>query len=95
MGIKSTKDVSRDWALGRIEKIRELALNCDYAAIEEITCDPHYTLDEEQMLQLTKITEGIMQMSGRCTNRILGNVLDKPFIRESMFDNYLVHDDDK
>lgn len=92
MSIKSTKHVTREWAIARITLIVELAKVRSYRKIEEHTsenskerdCLPFYC---------SNIANTDISTIENWTNTMLEESLDLPLIRESMFDNYMIEDD--
>lgn len=80
MGIQSTKTVSREWALRRVELISTLAVECNFREIQSKSYEDG--LDSRTV----KPTDPFVNF----TNDMLAEVLDLPFYRETLFDNYLV-----
>ena len=87
MSIQSTRHISRDSAISRINEIAKLAVNKDYREIESITseggCDLRTFVDN---------FKPIGDVS-KWTNRMLEDYIDAPFYRFSMFDNYFINDE--
>ena len=88
MSIQSTKYVTREFAIQRIVKMLGYIYARSYRKIEAETTE-NYRLskyvDDFATIDVTAIEE--------YTNTMLEDILDKPFIRESMFDNYRVVDE--
>jgi len=90
MGIKSTQEISRENAIDRIKKIYDLAQESNYKSIQENTNE-----DNEQSIQdfvLKYRNTGLIDIENidKFTNEMLEEIMDKPFFRYSMFDNYFV-----
>lgn len=93
MSIKSTKRVTREFAINRITLMVGLAKSRSYRKIEEHTsenskekdCIPYYC---------SNIANTDISNIENWTNTMLEESLDLPLIRESMFDNYQVVEDD-
>lgn len=92
MSIKSTKYVTREQAIERILLVAYHAKHFQYLELQMITSEreeslplfvDHYSLG-------TQYTEELLS---RFTDQMLEEVLDKPFYRESIFDNYLIQED--
>ena len=91
MSIKSTKEVTREFAITRIKQIDSLCCGSKYRGLESVT------RETEENLQ--KFVDGYVPVKAPMhlndwTNTMLGDKLDEPFFRESPFDNYLVKDDE-
>lgn len=92
MSIKSTKYVTREWAVERILLVAYHAKHYQYLELQLVTYDPENNLPlfvDHYMLG-TQYTEELLS---RWTNQMLEEILDKPFYRESMFDNYLIREE--
>lgn len=89
MGIKSTVDILREDAINRIEKICALIDDQDYRELEQCSFDPHEDLEEFVNIGHDDIS---IDRLHKYTNTMLGRILDRPFYRKSMFDNYNVID---
>lgn len=83
MGIQSTQEISREAALLRITYIQQMVAAKDYEGIEQASFEPDCNVAE-----FVRTTE--IQNVERWTNRMLGDLIDMPFFRKSMFDNYQV-----
>ena len=97
MGIQTTHNITRQAALERVKKVCECIRLRDYRELESISSEN----EEDNCLQ------NFIDSSGSClinhlgisishdkwTNRMLEDLLDKPFWRESQFDNYTVRDE--
>jgi hypothetical protein len=91
MSIQTTKSVTREFATGRIKLIADLANNMNFLGLEGVTyesdCD---IVDFVKEPREDLLSELYMNNIDKWTNRMLETVLNKPFIRETMFDNYNV-----
>ncbi len=89
MGIQSTQNMKREHAISRIIKIVTLLKQRDYREIESITQEHDENLanfvDNWKWIDIDNIE--------KWTNEMLSNYMDKPFFRQSMFDNYIVNDE--
>ena len=91
MGIKSTSDISRDTAIRRILKMDALIIDKNYREIESEAF--------EGDSDLTALVNGAEPLSvdeealEKWTDTMLGDQMDYPLYRFSMFDNYLVNDE--
>jgi len=85
MSIKSTKEVTRDWAIQRIELIYDICNRQEYRELEAISYESDYSIQDF-------IYQNHFYISGidSWTNNMLEDKLDEPFFRESIFDNYAV-----
>jgi hypothetical protein len=88
MGIRSTKRISRAEAIERIKGINRLAETKDYRQIERSSHEDH---DEEDIVKFVDSYKHLC--IDKWTNRMLGDKMDEPFFRYSMFENYLVYDE--
>lgn len=85
MGIQSTRDISRQDAIDRIEKIINLVKNKNYREIENVSNETDYNV--QSFVDKVIIDDNI----DNWTNKMLEDVIDCPFFRYSMFDNYNVN----
>lgn len=85
MSIKSTMRISRKDAINRIVEIQELVANNNFQAVESITYETECDIKEF-------FNSGALFDISKWTNTMLGNLLDTPFFRFSMFENYMVFD---
>lgn len=88
MSIRSTITISRYQAIMRIENIHNLIVNFDYNSLSDASFEPEkdiqYFVDNFKKLSIENIS--------KWTNEMLEEILDKPYFRYSMFDNYNVID---
>lgn len=86
MSIKSTQHITRSHVIDRIMEIYALLTTKRYKSLEEKSFEPYVgvkTFTEEfTPLDLSNIEEW--------TDGMLGDQMDEPFFRHSMFNNYLV-----
>ncbi len=83
LGIQSTVHISRSDAIRRITEIQNLALQKDYLGIEDITYEPDNDIKKFVMnFESADVT--------KWTNSMLEELMDTPFFRFSMFDNYSI-----
>lgn len=89
MGIKSTKFVSRQFAITRIKIIEHLIKDKNYFGLDKITNECDFSVSS--FIDTYEPIDGDIEM---WTDEMLGNKLDEPFFRESIFDNYLIGEGD-
>lgn len=86
MGVKSTMQISRKDAINRITEIQELFASNNFQAVESITYETEYNIRE--------FFNSVMLFDiSKWTNSMLADLLETPFFRFSMFDNYMVFDE--
>lgn len=88
MSIQSTIHISRQNATLRIEKILALKRNENYSELEAECFEPGLNVED---FVHGEDPEGVESLEN-WTNSMLSRVLDKPFFRYSMFENYSVYD---
>jgi len=82
MSVKSTRYITREVAIARIEEIARLVNDKNYRGIEEVTCEDYSVQDFVERAfteypDLTRLTDGMLE-----------GIMDMPFFRFSMFDRY-------
>lgn len=90
MGIKSTRIVSRKWAIDRINMVDDLAKNKKYKSLDDASFEDE---DTKVKIFVDSYVSFIPEDLNEWTNEMLGKQLDNPFFRESMFDNHRVTED--
>lgn len=88
MSIQTTEHIQREYAIARISWVCELVYRHDYKALEEFTFEPDGNLTEF-------VDNGIdfkPEFVGMWTSQMLEDVINKPFFRRTMFENYTVYD---
>lgn len=92
MGIKSTRDISREIAIERILEMDALIEDRNYREIENNSGEHDYNLPEYindvKPLNINKET------LEKWTDTMIEDKMDEPYYRYSMFDNYLIKQDD-
>jgi hypothetical protein len=91
MGIESTMNISKERAFERIIKIYQIIVNKEYRILEEESNEEYLVEDYIDEFVLNDID--IFNIH-KFTNRQLENIIDRPFFRFSMFENYDVIDED-
>lgn len=88
MSIKTTRNIGRDEAIRRILRIDALIRDKDYRELETETLEPN---DDLAMLVInaTPLNTSEQELS-KWTDTMLGDFMDRPLYRHSIFDNYLV-----
>lgn len=93
MGIRSTQDISRTVATKRIHEVATIISSKHYKNLESAgfeDCPPSSVIDDPEELALAKrILEADLDS---WTNKMIEDVLDRPFYRSSMFENYLIRE---
>lgn len=88
MGIKSTRDIKRSTAIARILEIDALIIDKDYREIERKVSESdnqlQYLVDEAEPLNIDEYA------LSKWTDSMLGDQMDTPLYRYSLFDNYLI-----
>jgi hypothetical protein len=89
MSIKSTKHISRQAAIERIKHIVALATDKEYKKVESICFEDYHTVENfiNNFQQPTNV-----DYIDKWSNKMLEDLIDEPFYRESIFDNYIVED---
>ena len=88
MGIQSTRTISREHAIERIQKIHALVLLRDYRGLEQTTFEESGRSLQDFVNQEEVLTSDL----SRWTNDMLAKQMDQPYYRMSYFDNYEVED---
>lgn len=83
MGIQRTREISREAAIERITEIQRLAAGHDFVGIEEATFEPEGDIK-------AFVENAVLVNTDRWTNGMLEELIDRPFYRHGMFDNYNV-----
>ena len=86
MGIQSTSYKTRDFAISRIKEVNDLASQKKYRDLDSICNESDHNLQEFVDSYAPIDVESMEDW----TNVMLAEKLDKPFFRESYFDNYVV-----
>jgi hypothetical protein len=91
MGIKSTVEISRDTAIKRILKMDALIIDKNYREIESSTSegdrDIASLVNKAEPLNVDEAT------LDKWTDTMLGDQMDYPLYRFSLFNNYIVDDE--
>ena len=86
MGIQSTQHISRNNAVDRAINIARLIQDKDYKKLDEVIFEPDYDIknfiDNGLSFNISDIH--------KWTDKMIEDLLDEPFFRYSMFDNYLI-----
>ena len=92
MGIRSTVEITREKAIDRIIEIDNLALHKKYSLLEEITFEPDFCVENfiEKFHQKLSVNSSKIDLLTEYTDEMLEAIMDKPFYRYSMFDNYFI-----
>lgn len=86
MGIKSTQDITRADAIERIRRVDSCILNQDYKELESISFDPDYDIAKF----IDHSPKRTIHAIEKWTNTMIEDLLDEPFYRKSVFDNYII-----
>ena len=88
MGIKSTRDITRQEAIDRILLIDRLALMKDYEELDQRTGEyDHNNIKDFIESYVGNHSEHELD---QWTDRMLELKMDEPFFRESIFYNYMI-----
>ena len=90
MGIKSTRQISRDLAIHRILEVNLLISQRDYRGLED--CSGEYDYNLKEFVDGTVVDEVTSKVLEKWTDTMLADKMDEPFYRFSMFDNYLIEE---
>jgi len=89
MGIKSTRDITREHAIERIIEIGSLLTLGSYVEIESNSFeDDSYCGTLKEFVEYWEPIDLIAVHTW--TNKMLEDYMDTPFFRHSMFENYLI-----
>ena len=91
MGIHSTRKISRKDAINRILFINDCCLEKDYLGLEQKTFEHESGINLKQFVD--SYSEIDVSNIDRWTNYMLEEVIDLPFFRNSMFDNYVIREE--
>lgn len=86
MSIQSTQNILRKDAIRRIRTITYVLEVMDYRELEHLTYEPYHSMRE---FINTKSTLDVLNID-KWTDMMLEIVMDKPFYRYSIFENYLI-----
>ena len=86
MGIQSTQIISRKHAIDRIIKVSELIYAKEYKNLEDIAYEPYEDIEFFVKSHLSFDYSDIEKW----TDGMIEKVLDKPFFRKGVFDNYII-----
>ncbi len=86
MSIQSTVSVSREWAMYRIRFVSMLVALKDWSGIEQNSFEP----DSEPADYFSEVGNISLENLDNWTNSMLEQVMDQPYFRQSVFDNYSV-----
>lgn len=84
MGIRATRDVTRAEVLERIKYIDSLAINSEFRLVEATTHEDGGLEHFVSNFQANHVN------IDKYTNTMLEAIMDLPFYRYSMFDNYII-----
>jgi hypothetical protein len=95
MGIQSTQDVTREQVIRRLKEVAPVIISRDYRELESLGGSEDRSVegmindDDEQVLARRIMREDLLMW----TDSMLENVMDSPFYRFSLFDNYLIREE--
>ena len=90
MSIKSTVDISRECAIERILYVSYLVIHKKYKDIESNCFESDGSLSDFVMSERDNSDKYIIEINSY-TNQMIEDIIDEPFFRLSMFDNYLLY----
>jgi len=88
MSIQSTFHISREFAINRITKINDFIKDKNYIEIERNSFEIEYDIFEFINKYQTKDFSNLEKW----TNRMLEDIMNTPFFRQSIFENYYIND---
>lgn len=91
MGIQSTRYITRDDALERVEMVAKLYRERDFRGLEQLNNNEEISPTaaiRTYRKQVKKYTKEAKREKE--SKHILGQIMDLPFFRDSIFDNYLI-----
>lgn len=91
MGIRSTKDITFNAAISRITHVAQIILSRNYRELKAVGFEeiaPEDIIDDEEEQALAKRIQNADLTTW--TDQMIEEVIDRPFYRASMFDNYLI-----
>jgi hypothetical protein len=89
MGIQSTQDITRKTAIERIKDVDKCIKEKDYRRLEAISSEHDHALIRKFIDNPPDCYNSIID---KYTNQMLEDIIDLPFYRFSLFDNYSVMD---
>lgn len=89
MGIRTTREISRKTAINRVSFIVKIVEGKDFRAIERHSHEADHDIS---LFVHNFVRPGFFEVIEKWTNEMLEEVIDQPFYRFSMFDNYTVVD---
>lgn len=92
MGIQSTRTIPCDMAIDRIRQIHDLAIDMNYREIEAVSSEHDYDVASFVDNYVQNYKHNIDHIE-KWTDRMIEDVLDQPFFRFSMFENYHIERD--
>ena len=98
MGIKSTVYWVRSDAISRIQEIYNLISTKNFRELEKRTSEPEYNmLEYVKDYHKNEIANGEVDIDNieNYTNKMLGDIMDEPYYRMNIFENYLISDDEE
>jgi len=90
MGVQSTAYITREHAIDRITDMAEMFIHRDYRKIQAESFDPDIGVQEFVDSWEPIDTDNLENW----TDEMLGDYMDNPFFRHSMFNNYLIEDEE-
>ncbi len=90
MGIQSTVDYQRSGAIERVSETFELILDRDYRKLDERAYELDYSVYRFVDAHIVEVSALSSQDLNKWTNDMLERWMDKPFFRQSPFENYNV-----
>lgn len=92
MGIQSTSNISRETAINRILKIDALIADKNYRELESETSE--HDIDLAEYVNKAEPLNVDEETLLKWTDTMLEDKMDEPFYRLSMFDNYLIREEE-
>jgi peptidoglycan hydrolase CwlO-like protein len=93
MGIRSTRYISRCTAINRIIEVDKIIAEKHYRKLDSISSEHDVNL--ANFVNSTTPLNTNEEDLDKWTDEMLADKMDEPFYRFSMFDNYLIKDDEE
>lgn len=103
MGIKSTQFISRRDTIGRISEQVNYLIKGNYYKLQQRSFEDNplngsmikYLEDEILKISNTRVLSEVLTNINHLTNEMLEDIMDLPFIRYSMFENYIINESEE
>ena len=91
MSIKSTSYITKERAIERIQFIANLLIENEYREIEENVSESDFSVQDFVMdVDNRMLAASHLKDIEKYTDSMIEDIIDEPFYRFSMFDNYFI-----